>query len=267
MQDFNSKLTFVYSTLNDRISEITLPPPHPGVEWLIVHQIVGAELSTRCKKVVSKFSDREDVAYHPLCRKGLSYSRNYGLSKARTSYAYLLDDDVQLDANAPANVLTAINHYKADVLTFLHTIGGQLKKNALKKVTKHNWYTAGRVSSIDLCINLDFIKRNGISFDESFGLGSMYPSGEEYIFLRDCLRAHGAVVHVPEIVAHHPPITSGTDFFSCVDYVLAKRKMFQRATHRKISFELLAFYFKKLPILLKARRLCFFTIHYFGKAL
>ena len=45
-----------------------------------------------------------------------------------------------------------------------------------------------RISSIEFFINLDKVNKGNLRFDERFGLGAKYPSGEENILLADLLK-------------------------------------------------------------------------------
>jgi hypothetical protein len=91
--------------------------------------------------------------------------------------------------------------------------------------------------------------KNALFFDLDFGLGSLYPSGEEYIFLTDALKLGLNVGYFPVVIGIHPDSSSGDDFFSSPIKIQAKRQMFIRI-FGKYSFPIIVmFWIKKLLLL------------------
>jgi hypothetical protein len=65
------------------------------------------------------------------------------------------------------------------------------------------------VSSIEITFKAEAIHRENISFDEQFGLGGVYQSGEEYVFLTDAIRHGLKAQYFPSAIAIHPAESSG----------------------------------------------------------
>ncbi|WDE13287.1 glycosyltransferase family A protein [Thalassomonas haliotis] len=258
-------LTFVISTLNDGLSNIQLPPEKPNVWYTIVHQYTkdydfsGLEANPVLKS-------RNDLNYYELQGKGLSKSRNYGLSKVRTRYCYILDDDIALMEHAQEEVIAAFEkNINADIITFQHSDEfGKLKKNARLKAFFHNKFTIARVASIDIAIKVDSLRKHNLLFDSAFGLGTDLPSGEEFIFLSDCLKSGLIVLNSAAVITSHPQEASGIDFVSNREKILAKREMFKRVTGKKISMMMVLFYIKKLPSIISRNKFRTFTKTYFS---
>lgn len=185
--------------------------------------------------------------------RGLSKSRNMALRLCESSYAYITDDDVDFNIDRIQELVACMENNGADVGTaqFSYKSGGFPKEYSAVPF-QHNFFTAAKVSSIEICMKVRSIKDAGIHFDEMFGLGTDLPSGEEYIFLTDCLKSGLRVSYFPILVGVHPDITSGQDFYSLPSKTLAKREMLNRVFSWRSPVYILAFWIKKLPEAAKA---------------
>lgn len=106
------------------------------------------------------------------------------------------------------------------------------------------------VSSIDMLIKKDSI--GTIKFDENFGLGKKYPSGEEYIFCCDMLKKNKKIQQTNLFTNYHPSITSGDDFYTTPLKLATKKHMFIRAHNKYIGcFLYVLFLIKKFPTIAK----------------
>lgn len=147
--------------------------------------------------------------------KGISRSRNRMLENAnQESIIIISDNDVSYTDDVYEKVRKAFeNHPEMDVLTFMFmTPEGDFTKEYKNKFFEHNKFTIGKVASIEIALKMKFIKKNNLKFDENFGLGSKYETGEEFIFLSDVLKKGGRIGFVPEIIAFHPKEASGSNF-------------------------------------------------------
>jgi glycosyltransferase involved in cell wall biosynthesis len=253
------KLTLAISTINNRIEKLLLPPADSRVCYLVVHQKTEA-LSKASKDAIGNIKNRDDIAYIELSYDGLCKSRNVAIDNCNTDYIYILDDDIQLMPNALDSILTTIEREHA-AYAFKHA---KKKKDMLAvKSFKHNIFTLSSVSSIDMCLNVNFIKQHQLVFDERFGLGTQLPSGEEYILLTDILKCKGVILNVPVLIALHPHESSGADFYSSVIKIKAKKEMFIRVTGKRVSFLSLLFFLAKSIFLMKKKHFIYFMKNYF----
>ena len=58
-------------------------------------------------------------------------------------------------------------------------------------------------------IEVESIIENNIQFDTLFGLGATFETGEEYLFLRNCIEKDLTVLFCPKIILEHKSISSG----------------------------------------------------------
>lgn len=160
---------------------------------------------------------------------GLSKSRNRALAHATADIVLIADDDVRHPPDAPATVARAFAAYpRADIITFqAQTPAGAPFKKYASRARRHTARSIMRVSSWEIALRLESIRAAGLRFDEAFGLGAEFPTGEENIFLIDALRRGLNLRYEPQVIAVHPAESSGADL-STVDAVQAKGAAFRR---------------------------------------
>src|SRR5699024_3127908 len=114
----------------------------------------------------------------------------------------LADDDIELKSNFNEIIIKSfVENPEYDILAFdLERIGSTSRKNSSKE-KEINVLTSMRLSSAQLTFKLDFLRENGITFDERFGAGSKYSMGEENILLLDALKKGANIKYIPKVIA------------------------------------------------------------------
>ena len=127
--------------------------------------------------------------------RGLSKSRNMALENARGEYCLLCDDDEVLKPDYERKILNSfLKTTKADIICFRFKMAG--KKYSLKPM-KIGYLMSLRIASRQIVFKRDSILHSGIRFDTNFGSGTLVGSGEENIFIYECLKAGLKVYYVP----------------------------------------------------------------------
>ncbi len=179
--------------------------------------------------------------------KGLSKSRNRALQHATADLCLLSDDDIHYAESAQRIVIDAFNaNPSADIITFqTQTPDGALfNKRYPTRHRRHTRRTIMRVTSYEIAFRTASIRAAGLRFDERFGLGADFPTGEENIFLLDALRHGLKLYYVPAPIAVHPACSSGSDFHN-PELIAAKGAMFHRMFGAAAWLVSLAFACKK----------------------
>lgn len=138
-------------------------------------------------------------------KRGLSVARNKGLKYVKGDFITISDDDCWYPPNALEKIERTICLYKEyDAFTFqiFDPISNIPYKKYRKAVTLLNRLTICKVSSIEVYFSRRILD-SGFEFDESFGLGAKYVSGEENIFLNEVLKNGYSVCYVPISVVYH----------------------------------------------------------------
>jgi len=154
----------------------------------------------------------ESLEFIAFDERGLSRSRNRAIENTSAEIALLADDDVSFVPDFDQKIIASFAKYPdAAIITFrVRTPEGLPYKNSYRKTSFiHTSTSIYKTSSIEIALRPEKIRSCGLRFDERFGLGASYPSGEEVIFLNDCIKAGLTLRYVPEEIVIHPHESSG----------------------------------------------------------
>jgi hypothetical protein len=182
---------------------------------------------------------------------GLSKNRNASILLAKKvvkpqDYIYICDDDVSIRIDGLLAARKRAIKMKMDFISgMVTTVNGPFKKYGLKDKRLFRRDCA-KISSVELLVSSDFLINSEVYFDEKFGLGATYPSGEEFVFCCDLIASGGLGIFFPIIFCEHAPVSSGQDFFTKSIKIKAKGAMFARVYGKSIgAIYALAFSVKK----------------------
>lgn len=127
--------------------------------------------------------------------KGLSKSRNLAIENSNADICVIADDDFIYEDTAFNNILKSYDKIDdADIILFSFT--SNRKKVFPNKIKKINLISSMKACSAQITFKRKSIE--DIKFDERFGSGSkIFLSGEENIFLADCLKKGLKIYYVP----------------------------------------------------------------------
>ncbi|MGP2569368.1 glycosyltransferase [Ornithobacterium rhinotracheale] len=199
-------LQILISTLNDGIENVKniLLPERDDLSYLIIHQTTNKSYD------YSFFEKRNDVKIIPSTERGLTKSRNLAIKNLTSDIGIIADDDVNYTNEQIDNIKNSHLKNEAEIILFKINCGENLeyKKYSKKRVAFTHKSKPHYVSSIEITFKRDKIK-NSLAFDERFGLGSIYPGGEEEIFIHDALMQKLTVLFIPIKIVQHPLESSG----------------------------------------------------------
>lgn len=186
---------------------------------------------------------------------GLSKSRNLAIKNAIGDICLIADDDIQyvkgfdkIIKNAFINIpLASIIKFKID--TFCGKKYKAYPEKSKRLISKKDILSA---SSVEIAFKRQDILDKNILFNINFGLGSNFTSGEEYLFLKECLNK-GLIVNFENdfIVKHtfeRSTINMGNDNFIKTKVVLYYLE------NKSLSY---LFLFKLVFFLLRKRKIKF----------
>lgn len=159
-------------------------------------------------------SDYNHVKAFNSFEKGLSNSRNLAIEKASGDICLLADDDVVYVEGFQDIILSAFQKNKdADIITFqMMDDEGNLFRD-YQDITKHNESTIHTANSVVIAFKLQSVK-DKVMFNPHFGLGAQFEVADEYVFLRNALRAGLTIYFEPQVILKHPKFSSGQDVAS-----------------------------------------------------
>ena len=123
--------------------------------------------------------------------RGVGINRNIAILASDAEILLFADDDITYRAETAERVIEAFQENpKADVIIFSmdYTRDGEvIERLHLKKKRLHIW-NAMRYGACALAIRRNAVLRSNILFNQLFGGGCLYGSGEDSLFLRDCFK-------------------------------------------------------------------------------
>lgn len=215
-----SKLCLGVSTTNAGIANLDQLVESAGKfdEIVVCHQIFDPGLTDEF--LTYSLGDARIVR---MDGRGLSRSRNAILA-ACSDDALLVptDDDVVLALDANVIIKSAFEkNPRADIITFKakNTAGEDFKATYRQQGFRHTALSIRSVSSIEIVARVESLRRVGLKWDESFGLGAKYGGGLELVFLKDALDRGLGVYYEPNYIVSHPPESSGGVFDERKGYI------------------------------------------------
>lgn len=230
------KIQILISTMNkETIKELDLIKKNIKIPSIIINQTNNNNIIENKDSIMLNFKE-----------KGISKSRNRALENANADICIISDDDVEYIEGFDEIINELFENNKdIDIITYkIVTSDGTNFKKYLDKEFIHDKRTILKVSSIEIAFRLESIKRKNIKFDESFGLGAEYISGEENIFLKDCINSGLKIKYIPVVIAKHEAISSGKILNKTSIY--SKGALFYRLFGYKCFLLNTIFIFKKL---------------------
>lgn len=213
-------LTFGYSTLSNRVKNLTLPQRSENREFIVLVQNPNEE---------SYVFDKPQTKLVELKSRGVTKSRNAALKYASGKYLIFGDDDITFDESG---ISTLIEHFESHpecsiILAQTSDETGTLRKSYPSKPHKLSKFNSAKAATYEMMVRVDAIRGAGVTFDENFGAGAENFLGDEYIFIADALKKGLKGVFLPVVVAIHPKESSGSTWGTDRD-LAARAKVFTR---------------------------------------
>ncbi|MEY3317950.1 MAG: hypothetical protein RL540_322 [Actinomycetota bacterium] len=213
-------LTFGYSTLSNRVKNVTLPQSTENREFIVLVQNPNEEsyvFNTPYSKLVE------------LKSRGVAKSRNAALKYASGKYLIFGDDDITFDEKGISTLIEYFESHPECSIILAQTSDetGELRKSYPTKSHKLTKYNSAKAATYEMMVRIDAIRSAGVTFDESFGAGAENFLGDEYIFIADALNKGLQGVFLPIRVAIHPKESSGSTWGTPRD-LTARAAVFSR---------------------------------------
>ena len=177
------KIEYLISTMN-RENEQFLENMNIKDDAVIINQTKYNDL-----KIIKKGNQK--IKFISVNEKGLSKSRNRAIEEAEADICVLSDDDFKYYDNSSEKILEAYRKYKdADIIAFYFQSNNERQKKKFNnKSSKINYLSSLKLCSAQITFKKKSLLENNIKFNEDFGAGAeKYKSGEENIFLYECLK-------------------------------------------------------------------------------
>ncbi|MHA6727086.1 glycosyltransferase family A protein [Chryseobacterium sp. A301] len=121
--------------------------------------------------------------------RGLSKSRNLALLSSSGDVCVIADDDIEYVSEYETVICKAYESLPdADIIIFNYSTNDKDRRpsNLGSKARLLNFFDLLKVNSVRITFKRDSVVSNDIKFNNLFGAGSIFTSGEENLFLKDC---------------------------------------------------------------------------------
>lgn len=208
------------------------------------------KMNIRCSAVIANQADRNEILVESDLKmittttRGVGLNRNIALLACDADILLFADDDVVYHDDMPQAVIAAFQENpQADVLIFGMDIvknGRVIERRHLENRRLHV-FNAMRFGTYRIAIRCKSLLRASIMFNQNFGGGCPFSSGEDSLFLKACFD-RGLKVFAHEYVLGTCAKDSSTWFVGCdekyfYDKGVLTRYLFPRVPH------LMALYF------------------------
>lgn len=163
-----------------------------------------AIVANQCdRNVIENFVWKDcKIRYLNFCEKGVGLNRNNALMRATADYCVFADDDMVFYDNYSEIVSnTFASNEKADILIFNIDEVGATKRRKNKKIKKIGIFNYFNYGAARIAVRRKDVQYKGINFNLNFGGGTKHSSGEDTLFLRDCLRSGLKIFAIPISIA------------------------------------------------------------------
>ncbi len=216
--------------------------PHAeGVEYLVSWQTDGAtDIPTSLL--------RDDFKIVASDTKGLSKNRNIALSLASAPLLLVSDDDVVYTKERLLAVIDAFEaHPEADILTFRYESSSHSKFYPASQCDLSTPEKGYYITSFEIALRKDSV-RGKIWFNENFGIGAIFPSGEEDVFIKDCLDFGLKGLFIPLTINRHDGTTTSERNLMLPSRPQTKGAVFLRLHPHSWPLRMVAHALREIPL-------------------
>ncbi len=217
-------------------------PALDGVEYLVSWQASdGVE-------VPKALASRSDFIISRTDTTGLSKNRNHAFSVSTAPLLLISDDDVDYRPEWLRTILTEFaSHPEADIIAFRYESEIAGKHYPAREASLSSPPKGYFVTSFELALRRQSAVGK-IVFNENFGIGAFFPSGEEDVFVKDCLDAGLRGIYLPLTIARHAgSTTSGRNMMS-PDRPRTKGAVFLRLHPRDWPLRMAVHALREIPL-------------------
>lgn len=144
------------------------------------------------------------INFLSLNERGVGLSRNNALMRATSDICLFADDDVTyIDCYDKIIISSFKENPNADVILFnVPSNNPDRPTYTIDKYSRVRWYNCQRYGAVKIAARTVKLKQANIYFSLLFGGGAKYSSGEDSLFISDCIRKGLKVYANPEIIGY-----------------------------------------------------------------
>lgn len=200
----------------------------------------------------------KDIQMFSFDERGVGLSRNNALMRAEAEISLFADEDLRYVDGYEAIIIQEFERNPAaDIILFnVPSTNVDRPTYIIPKKSRVRWFNSQRYGAVKIAGKTQAIKRANVYFSLLFGGGAKYSAGEDSLFIAECLRKGLRIYTSPEIIGYvsqedsawfkgfndkyfydkgvfFSALSRKTSWLMCMQFILRKRKMFQK----EISFK------------------------------
>lgn len=210
---FKRVWTFQYKTIEKEVNSNMYKMTKNRIQLLVStmnqknNEIIG-KINVKSSAIIINQTDNfkyeeikdkdEKIQFYNFNERGVGLSRNSALMRSDKDINILVDDDMVLYDNYEEIILNEIDkprYRKFDI--FIFNLEGKDKRFEGTKPLKVNWLNYMRFGAAGITFRRKKIIQNRIAFSLEFGGGTAIGSGEDTLFLKDCLKCKLKIIFIP----------------------------------------------------------------------
>lgn len=172
--------------------------------------LIGNQGDRNSVEVFSKGNQK--ITYLNTDKRGVGRNRNLILENASADYCIFADDDMRFLDGYPETAEKAIRECPDGDVFIFNLYEKNPKRYRITQIQRVRWYNFARYGAARLVVRRQKLADAGIQFSLLFGGGARYGSGEDTIFLRECIKKRLKVYAVPYFLAEIDQNASSTWF-------------------------------------------------------
>ena len=178
---------------------------HPNFELIIVDQ----NHDDRLVPLIGQYESTLSILHLRSALKGLSVSRNLGISNASGDILLFPDDDCEYPPVFLQRLAQLFIEHKEAALISVRIIDKhrhtpvmiKCPVNSCRITLRNMWFT---ITSGSFAVRRSVVEYLEIQFDQRFGLGGIYKAAEEIDFAARILKKRVVALYFPDVVVFHP---------------------------------------------------------------
>lgn len=205
--------------------------------------IVANQCSNNC---IENFNYNEkEITYLNFAEKGVGRNRNNALIRADADVVLFADDDiVYVDGYEKIIEQEFAKHKDADMIIFNVKNEDNRPRYTITSSKRVHKYNCLRYGAVRIAVKLDSIRKNNIWFTLLFGGGAKYGSGEDSLFIYNCISC-GMKAYTSSNVILTVPKSESTWFDGYTDkYFYDKGALYKAIFGKKAVLMAIVFIFK-----------------------
>ncbi|MEH0979526.1 glycosyltransferase family 2 protein [Bacillus mobilis] len=145
-----------------------------------------------------------NIKFLSLAERGVGLSRNTAFMRATADICIFADDDVVYCDNYKKEIIDAFkNNPDADVIVFnVPSTNPARPSYQVEKEKRVRFFNSLRYSTVRFAVRTKKVKEANIHFSLLFGGGAKYGSGEDSLFIFDCIKKGLKVYASPKVIAY-----------------------------------------------------------------